>query len=115
QFVDVVGNGGDLGGPVGAGQLVAVDDDVDAAAAQQVGQLLEIALDELGLAPEALGQRVHHLDLEADKVVGVVRRRVDVGAAALLVAAPAEGRRRVRGGHGGGETGGAEQGEADGP
>jgi hypothetical protein len=72
------------------GRLDPVERDVEVAPIDEVEELVVVALVELGLDAELLGDRLGDLDLEPDAVVRVGRVLEDVGRAALGVGAPAE-------------------------
>jgi hypothetical protein len=75
---------------VGGRQLVAVEDDVDLPDTEEIREAIPGALDELGAYAEAAGEVGGEVDLEAGDDGGLVVAGEDVGAAALLIAAPPE-------------------------
>src|SRR5438128_2322759 len=71
-------------------QFIAVDNNINVAATQDLGQSFPLALRELRLHMEPFAERRHQLDFETDVLIEVVRRGIDEWPAAFSVTAPAK-------------------------
>src|SRR4029077_11838759 len=89
KVVDVIRNGADVLTQTVDAQLNAVDDEVGLGGPKEIGQVIPLALLELGADAQSLSQLLHQLALETGRPVLVVAG-ADVGCAPCLVAAPAQ-------------------------